>query len=120
MVLKTYTGEHTPVAGQMEVKVKYGSQRQMLRLVVVACHGTLLQGMHHVQCYIDDILITKEECIENVEEVLKHLQHHGIHLKCNKCAFLQESVECPTDPHLMPQQILLLATCSLQGIYGPD
>ena len=67
MVLKTYTGEHTPVVGQMEVKVKYGSQRQMLRLVVVACHGTLLQGMHHVQCYIDDILITKEECGGSVE-----------------------------------------------------
>ena len=36
----------------------------------------ILQGLKHVQCYIDDILITgtnEEEHLHNLEEVLKHL-----------------------------------------------
>ena len=57
---------------------------------------TILQGIPHVICYIDDILITgstEEEHLRNLEEVLKRLQHHGVLLKASKCAFLQDSVE---------------------------
>jgi len=57
---------------------------------------TILQGIPHVLCYIDDILITghtEEEHLHNLEEVLKRLQHHGLQLKAAKCAFLQESIE---------------------------
>ena len=45
---------------------------------------TILQGIHHVLCYIDDLLITgetEEEHLRNLEEVLKRLQDHGIVLK---------------------------------------
>ncbi len=56
----------------------------------------ILQGLLHVQCYIDDVLITgvdEEEHIHNVEEVVARLQSHGIRVKSSKCAFLQDSVE---------------------------
>ena len=46
--------------------------------------NVILQGMKHVMCYIDDILVTgsteKEHFIQ-LEEVLKHLQHHGLKVK---------------------------------------
>ena len=57
---------------------------------------TILQGIPHVLCYIDDLLITgetEEEHLRNLEEVLKRLQDHGIVLKKSKCFFLQDSVE---------------------------
>ena len=57
---------------------------------------TILQGLPHILCYIDDILITgemEEEHIHNLEEVLRRLQNHGIKVKSSKCAFLQDSVE---------------------------
>ena len=42
---------------------------------------TILQGLLHVICYIDDILVTgasEEEHLHNLEEVLKRLQQHGV------------------------------------------
>ena len=57
---------------------------------------TILQGIPHVQCYIDKILITaatEEEHFQNLEEVLKCLQRHGISIKRSKCVFSQEAVE---------------------------
>ena len=57
---------------------------------------TILQGIPHVQCYIDDLLITganEEEHIRNLDAVLKCLQSHGISLKQSKCSFLKDSVE---------------------------
>lgn len=56
----------------------------------------ILQGMNHVICYIDDILITGanlEEHLANLEEVLKRLQEHGVRLREDKCQFLTPSVE---------------------------
>ena len=48
-------------------------------------------------CYIDDILVTcaseEVEHLENLEEVFKRLQAHGIRMKRNKCSFMQESVQ---------------------------
>ena len=53
---------------------------------------TIVQGLKHVQCYIDDILITgsnEEEHLHNLEEVLKRLSQYEIRVKEDKCAFLQ-------------------------------
>ena len=47
-------------------------------------------------CFIDDILITgsnEEEHLQNLESVLKRLDHHGLTVKKSKCAFMQESVD---------------------------
>ena len=57
---------------------------------------TILQGIAHTVCYIDDILVTgvtDEEHLQNLEEVLKRLEHHGVKVNQEKCNFLQESVE---------------------------
>ena len=57
---------------------------------------TILQGVKHVQCYIDDILITgsnEEEHLHNLEEVLKLLSQYGIRVKEDKCAFFKDKVE---------------------------
>ena len=57
---------------------------------------TILQGLSHVQCYIDDILIrgsSEEEHPRNLEEVLKRLSQYGIRVKQDKCAFFKETVE---------------------------
>ena len=57
---------------------------------------SVLQGIQHVICYIDNILVTSssgEEHLRNLATVFKRLQDHGFRLKQEKCAFLQESVE---------------------------
>ena len=57
---------------------------------------SILQGIDGVACYIDDIIITgktDEEHLEHLEEVLRHLLRHGIHVKWAKCRFLQPSVD---------------------------
>ena len=56
----------------------------------------ILQGMKHVMCYIDDILVTGSTEMEHfiqLEEVLKRLQHHGLKVKKDKCALFQDSVQ---------------------------
>ena len=56
---------------------------------------TILQGIGGVACYIDDIIITgktTEEHLEHLEEVLRRLLRHGVHVKKPKCRFLQSSV----------------------------
>ena len=53
---------------------------------------TILQGQNHVQCYIDDILITgadDDEHFHNLEEVLVCLRNHGIWVKSSKCTFFK-------------------------------
>ena len=57
---------------------------------------TLLQGVPNILCYLDDILITSKanaKHLQNLEEVLKHIQHHGLRVKPTKCRFMQSSVE---------------------------
>ena len=57
---------------------------------------SILQGIPHVVCYIDDILITgtsEAEHWRNLEVVLLPLQENGPRLQCNKCHFFQQSVE---------------------------
>ena len=55
---------------------------------------TVLQGLSHVICYLDDILITgdtEEEHVRNVEMVLEWLRKHGIRARKEKCEFFQSS-----------------------------
>ena len=47
---------------------------------------SILLGMSHVICYIDDILITDAT-------VFKRLQEHSVHVKQEKCSFFKDSVE---------------------------
>lgn len=57
---------------------------------------SVLQGIPHVVCYIDDILVTgsnDEEHHRNLTAVFERLQQHGFRLKQEKCAFLESSVE---------------------------
>ena len=57
---------------------------------------TILQGIPHVICYIDDILITgsnDEEHLHNLASVFERLRQHGFRLKKEKCEFLKDSVE---------------------------
>ena len=57
---------------------------------------TILQGVDSTACYIDDIIVTgksPEEHLANLEEVLKRLLRHGIHVKKAKCSFLKPSVD---------------------------
>ena len=49
---------------------------------------TILQGMEHIICYLDDILITgvtDEEHLQNLDTVLSRLKEHGLQLKKGKC-----------------------------------
>ena len=57
---------------------------------------SILQGLPHVICYLDDILVTgatETEHLKNLEEVLRRLRDSGVTLKREKCAFFEESVE---------------------------
>ena len=58
--------------------------------------NSVLQGIPHVICYIDDILVTgssDEDHYRNLARVFERLQQHGFRLKQDKCAFMQDSVE---------------------------
>ena len=49
----------------------------------------ILQGIPYVTVYIDDILVTgatDREHLQNLQEVLTHLEKAGIRLKKDKCA----------------------------------
>ena len=57
---------------------------------------TILQGLHRVLCYVDDILVTcanDDVHLHNPEEVLTHLRTHEIRVKSKKCLFFQESAK---------------------------
>ena len=57
---------------------------------------TILQGIPHVACFLDDILVTGEsedQHLQHLEEVLRQLQENGVQLNLSKCWFFQPSVE---------------------------
>ena len=57
---------------------------------------SILQGLPHVICYLDDILVTgttDQEHLQNLEEVLARLQQHGIRLKQEKCQLMCDSMD---------------------------
>ena len=56
----------------------------------------ILQGVAHVMCYIDDIIITgkdDDEHLSTLATVLERLREHGFRLKKSKCVFMGDSVE---------------------------
>ena len=59
-------------------------------------NGQILQGLHQVVWYLDDILITgetEEQHLANVEEVLSRLEKYGLRARHSKCQFFQDSVQ---------------------------
>ena len=57
---------------------------------------TMLQGISHVICYLDDILVmgtSDAEHLCNLSEVLRRLQGHGARLSKEKCSLFQDSIE---------------------------
>jgi len=58
-----------------------------------------LDGLRDNICilYLDDILVyskTFDQHVQDVRQVLRRLQEHGIKLKPSKCKFLQQQVRC--------------------------
>ena len=56
---------------------------------------SILHGIPHVICYLDDILTgkTDQEHLHNLENVLQRLQEHGITVCKEKCELFREAVE---------------------------
>ena len=57
---------------------------------------TILQGIPHVICYLDDILVTgvnDEDQLSNLQAALQRLEEHGFRLKQPQCEFMRLSVE---------------------------
>ena len=57
---------------------------------------SVLQGLQHVICYLDDILVTgttDEEHLQNLDAVLSRLKEQGLRLKEEKCYIWQSSVD---------------------------
>ena len=57
---------------------------------------TILQGIPHVACYIDDILVTgkdDDEHLQSLQKVFQALEVNGLRLQRSKCKFLQPSLE---------------------------
>ena len=55
-----------------------------------------MQGISHVCCYIDEILVTgvnKHEHLQNLEEILHHLEQNNLQIKKLKCEFFKDFVE---------------------------
>ena len=54
---------------------------------------TVLQGIPHVICYIDDILVTGTDDKDHLRNLAEVLQDQGFRLRKEKCSFLQDSVD---------------------------
>ena len=47
-------------------------------------------------CYLNDILVTgrsESEHVDNLKNVFHHLRKHGVQVKCDKCTFMNPSVQ---------------------------
>jgi hypothetical protein len=56
----------------------------------------ILEGIPHVQCILDDMIIsgaTDQEHLDNLEEVLSRLSKHGLRTNSSKCEFFKERIE---------------------------
>ena len=56
----------------------------------------ILEGIPHVQCILDDMIIfgaTDQEHLDNLEEVLSRLSKHGLRANSSKCEFFKERIE---------------------------
>lgn len=53
----------------------------------------ILQYLPGTACYIDDVIIASEnyeQCLEQVQEVLKCLSKHSVKMNSKKCKFFQQ------------------------------
>ena len=69
---------------------------------------TLLQGLHHVTVYIDDILVTGTsytDHLHNLQEVLKRLHKAGAQLRKDKCSFMSAQVIDERGLHPNPERV---------------
>ena len=56
----------------------------------------ILQGLDHVKCRLDDILVSAANMAEHherLELVLERLQKYGVRLRFDKCSFMQPRVD---------------------------
>lgn len=56
----------------------------------------VLLGLLYTYCYLGDILISgpdEKSHLKMLDAVLGRLEEHGLHLKQEKCLFIQESLE---------------------------
>ena len=56
----------------------------------------ILEGIPHVQCILDDMIIsgaTDQEHLDNLEEVLSRLSQHRLRANSSKCKFFKERIE---------------------------
>ena len=62
--------------------------------------GSIVQGLPHVICYLDDILVTgvtEKEHLENLVEVLRQLKESGVTLfRWRSAPFLMKSTSVQT------------------------
>lgn len=54
---------------------------------------SILQGLPNLFVYLDDILVTGESHLRNLEAVLSRLEDDGVRLKQEKCEFKLPQVE---------------------------
>ncbi|CAB4008568.1 Retrovirus-related Pol poly [Paramuricea clavata] len=56
----------------------------------------ILEGIPHVQCILDDMIIsgtTDQEHLDNLEEVFSRLSKHSLRTNSSKCEFFKEGIE---------------------------
>lgn len=52
----------------------------------------ILQGIDHVTCFLEDILITtgsREDHLKKLGEMMSHLERYGVRMKQSKCEFME-------------------------------
>ena len=79
--------------------------------------NTILQGIPHVICYINDILVSGgsyTQHLQSLEEVFRQLSNEGITVKHSKCAFLTTKVEFLG--HVIDQDGLRTSDTKVQAI----
>ena len=91
--LKAYTTINTHKGLYQYVRLPFGIASAPA--IFQKTMDVLLQGIPHVLCYIDNILVTgvdDTEHLRNLEKVLQRLGHYGLRVKKSKCEFMQPSI----------------------------
>ena len=84
----------TLAGGKKFSKLDLSQAYQQLPLDDEKQMDSVLQGIPHVICYLDDILVTGVDDADHRKNLASIFERqHGFRLKHEKCAFMQESVE---------------------------